>query len=310
MLSFAEKLQRQWGNGKFLCVGLDPDIKQMPAIILERNISSTVRLYDFCRAIVEATKDVAAAYKLNRAFFEAYGSDGTRALELVVEFIHLNAPDTLIILDAKYGDVPHTNEMYARFAYDHLGVEAVTASPYLGLEVLEPFERHDKGVFVLCRTSNPTAASVQKRRVGIYDVEAESWERYSRFGVRVRNYPDGRQTVSGIPNTSPIPLYEFVARNVNDLASVNLGLVVGGSDPNIISDVREVAPNLPLLVPGIGAQGGNLEACVKAATDINGRGILISASRSIIYASSGNDFAEAAGQAAGDLNRQITVALQ
>lgn len=284
MLSFAEKLQRQWGNGKFLCVGLDPDIKQMPAIILERNISSTVRLYDFCRAIVEATKETAAAYKLNRAFFEAYGSDGTRALELVVEFIHLNTPDVLIILDAKYGDVPHTNEMYARFAYDHLGVDAVTASPYLGLEALEPFERHGKGVFVLCRTSN--------------------------LGSEI---PQGCLVISGTMPSAP--LYQFIATQEEYFAyyarngSV-FGLVVGATDPDVIWRVREVAPSLPLLIPGIGAQVGDLEASVKAAADWMGQGFLISASRSIIFASGGKDFAEAAGQAAGDLNRQITVALQ
>lgn len=296
-----QKLQRQWDAGKFLCVGLDPDISQMPAMILERHLSSEVRLYDFCCAIVEATKDVTAAYKLNRAFFEAYGSVGTRGLELVAEFIHLNAPYVPIILDAKYGDVPHSNEMYAQFAYDGLGVDAVTASPYLGLEALEPFMRYNKGVFVLCRTSNPFSRQMQEQTILPSEENAEKW------GIRQeRVYIGVDETVSSWPY---IELYKKIAYEVAESWSeLNLGLVVGGTDLEALRNVREIAPELPLLIPGIGAQGGDLDVSVKAAADSNGKGFLISASRSIIYASDGKDFAEAAGQAAGDLHRQITAA--
>jgi uridine monophosphate synthetase len=231
-----------------LCVGLDPhpDLLTEPTANVAR---------DFCLRIIRETADLALAFKPNSAFFEAFGADGMRALEEVVEAVPGGVP---VILDAKRGDIGDTSKAYARAAFDKLGVWAETVSPYLGGDSVAPFlERAEKGVFLLCRTSNPGAADLQMRIV------------------------DG------------LPLYEKVVElarkwNTRD----NVGLVVGATDPAAIARVRTLAPEMWLLVPGVGTQGGDLRAALDAGMREDGLGVLVNASRSIARAESPHAEAE------------------
>ena len=251
-----------------LCIGLDVDLPRLPAEF-SRDQAGVVA---FCREIIDATHAYAAAYKPNLAFFESMGTWGPEALQTVRRHI---PPDVIAIADAKRGDIDSTNVHYAAAVFDVLGFDAVTAHPYLGAEALEPFlSRPDRGVFVLCRTSNPGARDFQ-------DLRAATGER----------------------------LYVTVARavqswNVND----NCGLVTGATYPEDLARVRSVAPSLPLLIPGIGAQGGDLTATVQAAGPT--APMLINASRSILYASPKRDFAAAAAEAAAKLHAEINRARQ
>jgi orotidine-5'-phosphate decarboxylase len=236
-----------------LCIGLDPDIRRLPA-----GISATADgVYTFCAAIIEATADLACAFKPNIAFFEALGLPGIETLMRLIK-----SPHTVpIILDAKRGDIGSTAEAYAEAVFEQLGADAVTLSPYLGGDSLRPFLNYaDRGCFVLCKTSNPGSADLQDLEIG------------------------GK------------PLYLHVAQHATTHwnNNQNLGLVVGATHPQALAQVREVCPDLPLLLPGIGAQGGDLVVAVRAAADTTGGGFLINASRSILYASSGRDFAAAA----------------
>jgi orotidine-5'-phosphate decarboxylase len=249
-----------------VCVGLDVDLARLPDGIPATRDGVAL----FCREIIAATHEYAAAYKPNAAFFESMGNWGLDALLAVRQHI---PPDTVAILDAKRGDVNSTNDHYARSAFDVLGFDAITAHPYLGAEALSPFlDRADKGVFVLCRTSNPGAGEFQDLR-----------------------------------NDAGDPLFLTVARaaqgwNAND----NCGLVTGATYPDELAKVRQAAPDLPLLIPGIGAQGGDLEASVQSAG--SSAPMLINASRSILYASADADFAHAAAAAAAELQLGINAA--
>ena len=249
-----------------LCIGLDVDLHRLPAGIAPTQ-EGVVR---FCREIVDATHQFAAAYKPNLAFFEGMGTWGLEALEAIRQHI---PPGVIAVADAKRGDIDSTNVHYAAAVFDVLGFDAVTAHPYLGAETLEPFlSRPDRGVFVLCRTSNPGARDFQ-------DLRAENGERlYVTVAKAVQSW------------------------NIND----NCGLVTGATYPEELAEVRQVAPDLPLLIPGIGAQGGDLPATVKAAGTTSP--MLINASRSILYASNKSDFAEAAAEAAAELHTAINQA--
>lgn len=236
---------------QFLCIGLDSDVAQIPKGETQ---------FSFNQAIVEATCDLALSYKINSAFYEACGEAGWRAMRETIGFIHQQAPEVPVILDAKRGDIGNTSEAYARAAFDELKADAVTLSPYLGGEALEPFlKRKEKVCFILCRTSNPGAKEFQDLLV-----EGE-------------------------------PLYLKIARRVATEwnKNKNCGLVVGATYPEELKKVREAAPDLPFLVPGIGAQGGDLKKTLEAGRDKNGHGLLINISRSAIFASAGDDFAEA-----------------
>lgn len=225
----------------------------------------------FNRAIVEATKDLVCAYKPNAAFYEVHGTEGWVSLETTLKSI----PDSIpIILDAKRGDIGNTAAMYAKSAFENLNVDAVTVNPYLGFDSVEPFLRYkEKCSFVLCLTSNPGAKDFQNLIV------------------------DGQ------------PVYQRVARKVVEWNKVGLcGLVVGATRPEELREIREIAPDVPFLIPGIGTQGGDLEAAVKFGTDKNGEMAVINVSRAVIYASSGNDFAEKARQAALEIRGQINAA--
>ncbi|HWQ14712.1 MAG TPA: orotidine-5'-phosphate decarboxylase [Roseiflexaceae bacterium] len=251
-----------------LCVGLDPLPERIPAHLH----AAPDPILAFCAAMMEATADVACAFKPNIAFFEALGAPGIATLQRLCA-LPRRVP---LILDAKRGDIGSTAQAYARLAFEVLRADAVTLSPYLGGDSLAPFLRYaERGCFVLCKTSNPGSADVQD-----------------------------------LPLAGGAPLYLEVARRARSdwNANGNVGLVVGATHPGAIAAVRATCPNLPLLVPGVGAQGGELEAAVRAAVDAAGELALINASRSILYASAGTDFAQAARAEAIRLRDAINAA--
>ena len=250
-------------NNSLLCVGLDPEPARFPAAL--RGDAS--RIYDFCAAIVDATADLAIAFKPQIAYFAAHRAEDQ--LERLMAHMRSVAPKVPVILDAKRGDIGSTAEQYAKEAFERYGADAVTLSPFMGFDSIQPYLKyHGKGAFLLCRTSNPGGDDLQNQRLS---------------------------SVEG----SPL-LYEHVARLAQGPWNLNgqLGLVVGATYPAEIERVRAVAPTLPLLIPGVGAQGGDAVATVKAGwRAVNGETvapIIVSSSRAILYASSGEDFAQAA----------------
>jgi orotidine-5'-phosphate decarboxylase len=253
MLRFAERQ-----NNSMLCVGLDPEPAKFPAHLK----SDASRIYDFCAAIVDATADLAIAFKPQIAYFAAHRAEGQ--LEKLVAYMRRQAPNVPIILDAKRGDIGATAEQYAKEAFDRYDADAVTLSPFMGFDSVQPYLKYQgKGAFLLCRTSNPGGDDLQAQRLA---------------------------SVPGQPL-----LYEHVAGLAQGPWNLNrqLGLVVGATYPEEIARVRAVAPTVPLLIPGVGAQGGDAAATVKAGRTTEGL-IAVNSSRAILYASSGEDYAEAA----------------
>ncbi|MGO8948116.1 MAG: orotidine-5'-phosphate decarboxylase [Ktedonobacterales bacterium] len=289
--TFMERLRSRWRDAQtLLCVGLDGELERLPPSVLggqtgflsldDERAGSGVEgsLVTFHQAIIDATADLVCAFKLNSAFFEAHGPAGLRALIRLIAYIHARYPLVPVLLDAKRGDISSTSTAYARAAFDVCDADAITLQPYLGGEALAPFlERCERGIFILCRSSNPGSAELQDLPVRL---------------------PDG---------TGDVPLYIALARRVADDWNVNsnCGLVVGATYPSDLAEVRAVVGDLPILVPGIGTQGGDLEATLRAGLDSQGNGLVISASRSIIYASSDLDFAQAARRQAKRLSREI-----
>ncbi|MHB1004741.1 MAG: orotidine-5'-phosphate decarboxylase [Chloroflexota bacterium] len=257
-------------NRSLLCVGLDTEPTRVPEALR----GEPDPWFAFNRAIVEATADLVCAYKPNLAFFEAHGPHGLETLQRTLAIIPADIP---MVGDAKRGDVGHTADAYARALYDVYGFDAVTVSPYLGLEALAPFiNRADRGVFVLCRTSNPGAGEFQDLLVALGESEA------------------------------PLPLYEAVARRVVAAnRHGNLGLVVGATYAEELRRVRTLAPDLPILIPGVGAQAGDLARAVEYGTGKAGALALINSSRQVLYASTGADFAQAARRVAQSLREEI-----
>ncbi len=254
-------------NASLLCVGLDPDPARFPAHLK----NDAGRIFDFCAAIVDATADLACAFKPQIAYFAAHRAEDQ--LEKLVAHMRRAAPKVPVILDAKRGDIGATAEQYAREAFERYGADAVTLSPFMGFDSVEPYLRHHgKGAFLLCRTSNPGGDDLQAQRLS---------------------------TVDGDPL-----LYEHVARLAQGPWNLNgqLGLVVGATYPAEIARVREIAPTLPLLIPGVGAQGGDAAATVRAGLRTQGGAItgsiIVNSSRAILYASPRDDFAAAARAAA------------
>jgi len=232
--------------GSLLCVGLDPELERIP----KRFHRYKLPYFEFSKWIIEQTAEFAAAFKPNTAFFEARGSLGWRELEAISELLHTQYPAWLTICDAKRADIGHTNRAYATAIFDHLGFDAVTLSPYLGREALEPFlERRDKGCIILCRTSNPGAGGLQDLHV------------------------DG------------CPLWQTVAEQVARHWNINHNcmLVTGATWPREMRAIRCIAPDMTFLVPGIGAQGGDVAQIVRAGLDARGKGLIFSASRSILF---------------------------
>jgi orotidine-5'-phosphate decarboxylase len=269
MMDFKTKLEQAWErSGSLLCIGLDPDLSKLPD-----GYASAEGVAAFNIAIIEATSDLVCAYKPNVAFYEALGPErGYAALRATLAAI----PEHVITLaDAKRGDVEHTARAYVRAIYDDLGFDSCTVNPYLGFDSVEPWiERADKGAVVVCRTSNPGAPDLQD--------------------VQVRE--DGRER----------PLYELVAERARSWDRYgNVGLVVGATYPAEMRRLREMCPDTPFLIPGIGAQAGSLGEAVHAGIDARGRGMLISASRGVTYASQGADFALAARREALRLRDEI-----
>ena len=270
MSGFIGKLNHAWqANDSLVCVGLDPEIERFPRHIL----AEPSPIFQFNKAIIDATADLVCAYKPQFAHYAAYEAEDQ--LERTIEYIHRSHPAIPVILDAKRGDVGNTAERYAIEAFERYAADAVTVNPYLGGDSLEPFLRHaDKGVFVLCRTSNPGARDLQDLEVG------------------------GRR------------LYHVVA----ELAAArwntrgNCALVVGATYPRELAEVRRLVGDMPLLLPGVGAQGGDVAQAVQNGQNIQGTGLLVSSSRAILYGgpgAGGADFAAAARAAALTLRDQI-----
>ncbi len=267
-MSFIEQLNQSWSqSGSLLCVGLDPDVSRLPSALRG---DKSQGIFEFTKAIVDATHDLVCAFKPQIAYFSAESAE--KQLVEVIAYIKSNYPDVPVILDAKRGDIGSTAEKYAVEAFERYQADAVTVNPYLGFDSVAPFTAYkDKGVILLCRTSNPGAASFQ-------DLEIDG-----------------------------VPLYKKVAlaasNEWND--NGNCSLVVGATWPEQMAEVRALVGDMPFLVPGVGTQGGDVEAMVKAGQTAAGSGLMISSSRAVLYASEGDDFAEAARAEALQLRNQI-----
>jgi len=267
MSPFTQQLEGAWKkNDSLVCVGLDPEIERFPAHIR----AEASPIFQFNRSIIDATADLVCAYKPQFAHYAAYEAEDQ--LERTIEYIHRVHPGIPVILDAKRGDIGNTAERYAIEAFERYGADAVTVNPYLGGDSLEPFLRHaERGVLILCRTSNPGAVDLQDLLV------------------------QGR------------PLYQVVAelaaRRWNSRG--NCLLVVGATYPRELAEVRALVGEMPLLVPGVGAQGGDVEQVVANGRTRSGTGLVISSSRAILYASAGEDFAQAARAATASLREKI-----
>ena len=246
-------------NKSLLCIGLDPDPELMPK----------VNILEFNQAIINATCDLVCAYKPNLAFYETLGMEGFTCLQKTIEYIPSDIP---VIGDAKRGDIGNTAKAYAKALFSTLGFDAATVNPYLGSDSIEPFISYrDKGIFILCRTSNKGASDFQD-----------------------------------LSCTSGPPLYEVVAHKAKEWNVYgNIGLVVGATYPEELKRVRSICPEMPLLIPGIGAQGGDLASAVNSGTDAQGEKAIIAISRQILYASKERDFAQAARNRARKIRSQI-----
>lgn len=269
-MDFKHKLSAAWAkNDSLLSVGLDPNMDMLPKHLRQNKTP----FFDFNKAIIDATADSVCAFKPNSAFYEARGAEGIAELKQTCDYIRDKYPELPIILDFKRGDIGNTNNHYTKFAFDYLQVDAVTVQPYQGRQAVQPFLNcKSKGIMVLCRTSNPGSEEFQDLLV------------------------DGRK------------LYLQVAENVRDEwdANNNCQLVVGATFPAEMAEIRElVGDDMIFLVPGLGAQGGEIEATIQAGITSSGNGLIINSSRAIIYASAGEDFAEAAHQKAVDSRNEI-----
>ena len=259
-MTFTDMLKERWQNANsLLCVGLDPNPTRFPHELVGRDTA----IYDFCTGIIDATADLVCAFKPQIAYFASCGAEAE--LKAIIDYIQTNYPKVPVILDAKRGDIGSTAEHYAREAFERFQADCVTLSPFMGFDTIKPYLSYqDKGAFILCRTSNPGGDDLQMLTV------------------------DGER------------VYERLARLASDEWNLNgqLGLVVGATYPDELANVRRIAPNLNLLVPGIGAQGGDINASVKAGITAEKTGMVINSGRAIIYASRDDDWKEAARQSA------------
>jgi orotidine-5'-phosphate decarboxylase len=267
MHTFSDLLRARWrAANTLLCVGLDPDLARFPAPLRGQPDA----LFAFCRQIADATAEFACAFKPQIAYFAAARAEDQ--LEALIAHLRSRHPQVPVVLDAKRGDIGATSEQYAREAFERYNAHAVTLSPYMGFDSVQPYLAYPgRGVFLLCRTSNPGGDDLQ-----MLDVGGE------RLFERVARLSSGAWNAGG-----------------------QLGLVVGATYPAELARVRALAPALPLLVPGIGAQGGDVQASVAAGQDAEGAGMLINSSRAVLYASSGEDFAQSAAAVARTTRDQI-----
>ncbi|MEK0435548.1 MAG: orotidine 5-phosphate decarboxylase protein [Pseudomonadota bacterium] len=270
-MTFTDKLANAIRlHDSLLCVGLDPDIARFPGVLKGRVDS----VFEFCRAIIDATAPYACAFKPQIAYFAALAAEDQ--LQAICDYLNQRYPDIPIVLDAKRGDIGATAEQYAREAFERYKADAVTVNPYMGFDSIEPYlQWAEKGVIVLCRTSNPGGSDLQFLKV------------------------DG------------VPLYQHVARLVAQQWNRHgqCGLVVGATFPQEIAEVRKIVGDMPLLVPGIGAQGGDIESTVRAGQSSDGMGMMINSSRAILYAKpvDGEGFADAAARVARETRDAINV---
>jgi len=255
----------QQQTDSLLCVGIDPDVERLPAP-LSRDADG---IGEFCRAIISTTSGEVCAYKFNSAFFEVFGA---RGFELLGSLRELIPPEIICIYDVKRGDIGNTARQYARAAFETLRMDAVTLNPYMGYDAVAPFiQSPDRGAFILCLTSNPGSDDFQRQHL-----------------------------------LSDIPLYREVARKTTEWNTENnLGLVIGATQAQSVQGIRDTAPELPMLTPGIGAQGGDLEKVLSAGLDTDGTGVVVPVSRAILYAGGDRNYADRAQEAARQLNRQI-----
>ncbi|WP_395159009.1 orotidine-5'-phosphate decarboxylase [Ilumatobacter sp.] len=275
-MGFHAQLERSWAaSSSMLCVGLDPDPARMPSP-LDGAPDATER---FCRAIIDATADLVCAFKPQVAYFASQREEA--ALERICRYIRETYPDVTLILDAKRGDIGSTAEHYAREAFGRYGAHAVTVNPYLGTDSVEPFFQHTNdgggGVIALCRTSNPGG--------------------------------DDFQSLVTADEHGAKPIYMHVAERVaNEWSQLgDCGLVVGATYPQELAEVRAAAPGIPFLVPGVGAQGGDAATVVEHGSNAAHNGLMVSSSRAVLYASSGDDFAEAARAEAQRTATSLTI---
>jgi orotidine-5'-phosphate decarboxylase len=250
-------------NDSLLCIGLDPDVELIP---------TKLGVLEFNREIIAATRDLVCAYKLNLAFYEALEAEGYEVMKATLESIPDDIP---VIADAKRGDIGNTSKVYAKALFDSLGFDAATVNPYMGYDSLEPFISYwDKGIFIVCRTSNPGSADFQ--------------------------------TISSQVDGQTYSLFELVAIRAAEWNKYgNIGLVVGATYPEEIRDIRVNYPSMPLLIPGIGPQGGDLGSAVCFGMDAHGERAIITSSRQVLYASSNDDYAQAARRVATNLRQQL-----
>lgn len=273
MSAFLDQLQAaRVAHRSFLCVGLDPDPARFPAVVGQGRAA----FFDFCAAIVDATADLALAFKPQIAYFAAHGAEGE--LERLIAHIRRVAPRVPVILDAKRGDIGATAAQYAREAFERYGADALTLSPFMGFDSVEPYLRYPgKGLFLLCRTSNPGGDDLQAQPLAALPGQPRLFEHLASLAQGPWN------------------------------ATGQMGLVVGATRPQEIARVRELAPSLPLLIPGVGAQGGDAAATVRAARPDCGP-VVVNSSRAILYAGAGPDFADAARAAAEATRRALNAA--
>ncbi len=272
-MTFTDQLARATQlNQSLLCVGLDPEPSKFPGAWA----GDASRIFDFCAAIVDATKDLVCAFKPQIAYFAAHRAEDQ--LERLMAHMKAVAPDVPVILDAKRGDIGSTAEQYAREAFVRYQADAVTLSPFMGRDTIDPFLAYaDKGVILLCRTSNPGGNDWQMQRLADVPGQPRLFEHLAHLAQTEWN------------------------------ATGQIGLVVGATFPAEIARVREIAPTLPLLIPGVGAQGGDAEATVRAGLTAQGT-IVVNSSRAVLYASRGEDFAEAARRVAMATRDQLNAA--
>lgn len=268
--SFKSKLEKIVNsNNSLVCVGLDPDLAKLPKSVAHKSEP----LFEFNSAIIDATADLVCCFKPNSAFYEALGAEGIKQLKKTCDYILKKYPTVPILLDFKRGDIGNTNQAYANFAFKYLGVDGVTLQPYQGGEALEPFFGYqDKGLFILVKTSNPGSGEFQNLKLS------------------------GR------------PLYEQVTKAAVSKWNQrgNIMLVAGATYPKELKNIRQIAgDNIQILVPGVGSQGGEIKAMLKAGLNCQKVGLIINSSRQIIYASKAEDFASAARQAAQALRDEI-----
>ena len=267
-MRFTEQLAAAWQrNNSLLCVGLDPDPARLPASLT----GTGGAIFSFCRAIVDATADLVCAFKPQIAYFAAH-NDGEAQLQRLVAHLNGAHPDVPVILDANRGDIGSTAQQYACEAFERFGADAVTLNPYMGRDSADPFlQYNDRGCVFLCHTSNPGARDFQELLV------------------------DGA------------PLYQHIARTIAGEwnADGNCALVVGATFPEELAVIRGIVGDMPLLIPGVGAQGGDVEAVVKNGKTADGTGLMVNSSRGILYASRGEGYAEAAADAAKTLRDEI-----